>query len=284
MTHSLVSQLRFTRSEFMRGVKGVSDDDARKRLLPMNCISWNIGHLTWQEQRYFLRFGQGKMLLPEIDRSFANGAPASTPSLDEVLSAWRPITSATDPWLDTLTSSKLEQHVISNGKQIAYKHGNLLQRVIYHYWYHIGENLAIRQQLGHKRLPQFVGAIDSKAPYRPESKRANDNLRELSMTNNVTLRDVTESDLPILFEQQLDPEATAMAVFPSRDRESFMKHWAKIMVDESVILKTILFNGQVAGSIVSWEQSGEREIGYWLGREFWGKELQQKHWLNMLVS
>jgi len=91
------------------------------------------------------------------------------------------------------------------------------------------------------------------------------------MTNDILLRDVTESDLPILFEQQLDPEATAMAAFPSRDRESFMAHWAKIMADETVIVKTILFDNQVAGSIVSWEGSREREIGYWLGKEFWGK-------------
>ncbi len=170
MTHPLVSQLRFTRSEFMRAVKGVSDEDARKRLLPMNCISWNIGHLAWQEQRYFLHFGQGQMLLPEIDRNFANGAPASTPPLDEVLSIWKTITVAADPWLDTLTSAKLQKQPIINSKPVARSYGNLLQRVIYHYWYHIGENLAIRQQLGHKRLPQFVGAIDSKAPYRPENK------------------------------------------------------------------------------------------------------------------
>jgi hypothetical protein len=44
-----------------------------------------------------------------------------------------------------------------------------LQRVIYHYRYHLGENLAIRQQLGHRRLPQFVGAIDDEAPYRQEA-------------------------------------------------------------------------------------------------------------------
>ena len=54
MIHPLVSQLRFTRSEFMRAVKGIKNADARKRLLPMNCISWNIGHLAWQEQGYFL--------------------------------------------------------------------------------------------------------------------------------------------------------------------------------------------------------------------------------------
>ena len=170
MTHPLVTQLRFTRSELLRAVKGVSEDDARKRILPMNCISWNIGHLAWQEQRYFLYYGQGQMVLKEIDKNFANGAPASTPPLEEMLSAWRTITAAADPWLDTLTSSRLQEYVISNGKQIDRIYGNLLQRVIYHYWYHIGENLAIRQQLGHTRLPQFVGAIDSKAPYQPESK------------------------------------------------------------------------------------------------------------------
>jgi hypothetical protein len=68
MPHPLVNQLRFTRSEFLRGVKGVTEEDARKRILPMNCISWNIGHLAWQEQKYFLTYGQGQVLLPEIKK------------------------------------------------------------------------------------------------------------------------------------------------------------------------------------------------------------------------
>ena len=101
---------------------------------------------------------------------FAYGAPSSTPPLKEVLSAWKAITSAADPWLDTLTSATLQAHPIVHGKPIARINGNLLQRTIYHYWYHIGENLAIRQQLGHKRLPQYVGNIDDQAPYRPENK------------------------------------------------------------------------------------------------------------------
>jgi RimJ/RimL family protein N-acetyltransferase len=94
------------------------------------------------------------------------------------------------------------------------------------------------------------------------------------MTNSVRLRDVIDSDLPIFFQQQLDPVANEMAAFPARDREAFMAHWAKIMANESNILKTILYGDQVAGNIVSWEQPGEgseREVGYWLGREFWGK-------------
>ena len=49
MTHPLVDQLRFARSEFVRSLAGVGDDDARRRLLPMNCLSWMLGHLADQE-------------------------------------------------------------------------------------------------------------------------------------------------------------------------------------------------------------------------------------------
>lgn len=87
----------------------------------------------------------------------------------------------------------------------------------------------------------------------------------------IRLRPVEESDLPILYKQQLDPEAAAMAAFPSRDEEAFYIHSRKIMADESVVFKAILFDDQVAGSMGSWEMAGEREVGYWLGKEFWGK-------------
>jgi uncharacterized damage-inducible protein DinB len=166
--HPLVLQLRFTRSEFLRAVKGVNEEDARRRIEPMNCISWNVGHLAWQEQRYFLTLGQGRTLYPDIEKRFASGGPASTPSMAEVLGAWRSITSEADPWLDGVSTKMLQEHPIRQGKPISRTLGNLLQRVIYHYWYHTGENLAIRQQLGHSRLPQFVGNIDDEAPYRPE--------------------------------------------------------------------------------------------------------------------
>jgi len=168
MTHPLVDQLRFTRSEFLRAIKGVGEEEACKRLLPMNCISWNVGHLAWQEQKYFLFYGQGQMLLPEINSGFAYGAPASTPPLKEMLAAWKMITRTVDPWLDSLTPAKLMLKVTRDGKPSPVTYGNLLERLIYHYWYHLGENMAIRQQLGHARLPQFVGNIDDKAPYRPE--------------------------------------------------------------------------------------------------------------------
>ncbi|HVF26403.1 MAG TPA: GNAT family N-acetyltransferase [Anaerolineales bacterium] len=102
------------------------------------------------------------------------------------------------------------------------------------------------------------------------------------MIKDIFLRDVIESDLPILFEQQMDPDATAMAAFPSRDRDAFMAHWTKIMADEANILKTIVFDGQVAGNIVGWESSGEWEVGYWIGKEFWGKGIATKALLLFL--
>ena len=69
----------------------------------------------------------------------------------------------------------------------------------------------------------------------------------------VTLREVTQEDLPIFFEHQLDAEATRMAAFPSRDRDAFMAHWARIMSNETGILNTILADDTVAGNVVYWE-------------------------------
>jgi RimJ/RimL family protein N-acetyltransferase len=92
------------------------------------------------------------------------------------------------------------------------------------------------------------------------------------MTGHVLLRDVIESDLEIFFEHQADPQACQMAAFPSRERETFMTHWhEKILKNPTGVVKTILYHDQVAGHLVSWFADGERFIGYWLGRDFWGK-------------
>jgi len=90
----------------------------------------------------------------------------------------------------------------------------------------------------------------------------------------ITLREVTQEDLPIFYEHQLEPEATRMTGFPSRDREAFMAHWAKIMnkeTNQTGILKTILAGDSVAGNVVYWEAAGKPNIGYWLGKSHWGK-------------
>src|ERR1051325_10240814 len=104
------------------------------------------------------------------------------------------------------------------------------------------------------------------------------------MIEDVQLRDVIEDDLPIFFQQQLDPDATYMAAFPSRDRDAFMAHWKKLLSDEMLIKKTILFNEQVVGNIGSWQRSGKQEVGYWIGKEYWGKGIASKALSKILVE
>src|SRR5216684_2412783 len=78
MPHPLIIQLRFARSEFKRALKGLSDSDARRRFLPMNCISWNIGHMAWQEQRYWLTRLQGLIPLPHLNEKVGYSQTACT--------------------------------------------------------------------------------------------------------------------------------------------------------------------------------------------------------------
>lgn len=92
-------------------------------------------------------------------------------------------------------------------------------------------------------------------------------------TINVMLRDVIEDDLPFFFEHQRDPDATQMAAFPTREREPFDAHWTRILAHPAIIKKTILFEEQIAGNLVSFEQDGKVLVGYWLSKRYWGLEL-----------
>jgi hypothetical protein len=168
MTHPLVDQLRFTRLEWLRGLEGVSEEDGAQHFGPMNCISWTVGHLAWHEQRNWLERPQGIIPFPELNKVFAYGAPMSTPSLKEMLDTWRAVTKQADPFLDSLTTESLLGDLLLKGKPVGQSVGSAMRRISYHYWYHIGEIQAIRQMLGQASLPEYVGNIESDAPYRPE--------------------------------------------------------------------------------------------------------------------
>ncbi len=94
------------------------------------------------------------------------------------------------------------------------------------------------------------------------------------MAGEVRLRDVWDVDLPVFFEQQLDPDANWMAAFTAKDpadRDAFMAHWARNRSDAASIIQTILYEGRVAGSVSSYQEEPDRpEVTYWLGKEFWG--------------
>lgn len=87
----------------------------------------------------------------------------------------------------------------------------------------------------------------------------------------VSLRAVSQHDLEIFFDHQLEPDATAMAGFPARGHDAHIAHWSKVLANENNITRTILANGEVAGNIGSWIADTERDIGYWIGKRFWGK-------------
>jgi len=86
----------------------------------------------------------------------------------------------------------------------------------------------------------------------------------------ITLRPVLETDLPILFQQQLDPEAVAMSAYPAKDRGEFMRHWEGILENKNVTARSILYKEKIAGHIICWKEGKyEQRIGYWVGKEFW---------------
>jgi hypothetical protein len=167
MTHLLVVQLRFARSELKRCLQGVSEEDAQRRVGLMNCISWMVGHLANQESLYWMLYARGIALIPELNELVGTGKPASRPSLELMWAAWDVITQAADPYLDSLTPQELQQHFTIDGKGDTLNIGTRLLRNIYHYWFHIGEAYAVRQVLGHTSLPDFVGNM-SNILYYPE--------------------------------------------------------------------------------------------------------------------
>ena len=94
------------------------------------------------------------------------------------------------------------------------------------------------------------------------------------MIGRVQLREVVEDDLPIFFEQQLDPEANQMAAFTVKDPtniEAFNAHWSRIMADPSIAIRTIVRDEEVVGHVLSYEVSGKPEVSYWIGKAFWGQ-------------
>lgn len=166
MPHLLVDQLKFARSGLIRCLEGVSEEEAVRRLEPMNSLSWMVGHLADQEHRYWVMAAQGRNVAPDLNELVGYGKPATTPPLAEMWAAWRTVTAAADEFLATLTSERLETRFEIRGQAVPDNIGSMLLRNIYHYWFHVGEAYALRQMLGHTDLPEFIGQLTPEADYR----------------------------------------------------------------------------------------------------------------------
>lgn len=161
MIHPLVTQLRFTRGEFVRCFEGISSKDACHRLEPMNCLSWAVGHLASHEHFLWVQVAQSQNIAPGLSERFGYGQPASTPPWDEMWTLWHAITKAADVYLDGLQPGDLSTHLVWDGKPLAENVGTSLLRNIYHYWFHLGKAHAVRQMLGHTDLPVYVGDMST---------------------------------------------------------------------------------------------------------------------------
>lgn len=99
-------------------------------------------------------------------------------------------------------------------------------------------------------------------------------MTDIDSIPSIQLREMTRDDLPIFYEQQLDQEANYMAAFTAKDptdRQAFDVHWGKVLADQGITIRTILYDGQVAGSVLCHAWGVEPEISYWLGKEFWNR-------------
>jgi uncharacterized damage-inducible protein DinB len=151
--HTLVQMLKLARQEFERNLEGLTDEDARKRIEPMNCISWIIGHVACQHQAYFTDWPQEKNTDSRY-WPYATGAQPSQPPLEEALALWRDACAASEAWLKAATKENL-QEICPNPLAAGENWGALLVRCIFHTWHHMGEITSVRQILGH-RAPEFV--------------------------------------------------------------------------------------------------------------------------------
>jgi len=153
---NIINQLKFARHEFRKGFTGVNDEDGKRRLNPVNSIAWMVGHLAWHEQYYWLKRAQDKLPFPALAESASFGKPAGELILSEMVSCWEAVIEKADDFLLTLDENGLEDCLVIKGKTLPFNIGTMLSRMIYHYWYHLGEMQAVRQLLGHVNLPDFV--------------------------------------------------------------------------------------------------------------------------------
>ena len=132
----------------------------------MNCISWTVGHLAWHEQRYWLeRSGPttlsatqcGLCLWRAHEHAVAGGDAGHLARGD---ARRRSLSGRAD-------HRGAAGRFLRDGKSVGQSVGSALQRVTYHYWYHIGEIQAIRQMLGHADLPEYVGDIEDRSALSP---------------------------------------------------------------------------------------------------------------------
>lgn len=103
-------------------------------------------------------------------------------------------------------------------------------------------------------------------------------------TPEIHLRAVERGDLAALFEQQLDAEGNRMAGTKPRSAAEFADVWERIFADPTVCARVIVLDGRVVGGISCFKVDGRDCVGYWIGREHWGRGIAKRALAAFLVE
>lgn len=103
-------------------------------------------------------------------------------------------------------------------------------------------------------------------------------------SGRVHLREVRPEDVDIFFEHQRDEESNRMAAFPPRERAAHTAHWRdRILAVETAVARTVVYDGDVAGNVVSWHDGTHRYVGYWIDKRYWGRGIATRA-LSLLLE
>jgi RimJ/RimL family protein N-acetyltransferase len=74
-----------------------------------------------------------------------------------------------------------------------------------------------------------------------------------------------------MYRMQLDPEANRLAATVPRSAEAFHAHWSDALGEPSTTAKAILLDEALVGYVACFPHDGRAHVGYWVGREHWGR-------------
>ncbi|MEU8608881.1 GNAT family protein [Actinoplanes sp. NPDC048791] len=92
------------------------------------------------------------------------------------------------------------------------------------------------------------------------------------MTGDVRLRDTTPADVEIFHSHRRQPEAARRANIAAPDRNVYVDYWAEhVLGDNTVLVRTVVVDGEVAGNLLTWWRDDRRYLGGWFSQDFWGR-------------
>jgi len=91
---------------------------------------------------------------------------------------------------------------------------------------------------------------------------------------DVLLRPVESTDVPIFYMHARDSEAIRVAAFAppdAGDLGAYRARWARILTASDTLVRTVVHEGNVVGHLISFPRLARREVGGWFALASWGR-------------